>query len=673
MANNLGIIDVENNNTFLLANDLGKIKGTNIAAGTISYLTDVTSNDKIDFYRFELDKPAPLNSYIELSSPDVVAIQAFYQMRLYSYDAANDSYTEIQVSAQLNNYPYSYRLELTSLKVGTYVFGVAGAERDFANATGLYNLRISIPSPSQPGKVITGTDNNDTLVGGNEENTLYGNAGNDTLKGNGGDDAIYGGAGNDVLYGGDNSDLLNGGSGLDKVVDSGDLWEFILSNDRLIANGVDVLVGIEQAQLTGGNGENLLDASKFTLGSVVLDGGLDDDTLLGGSKNDRLIGGEGFDYLDGGTGQDILNGGNGGDVYVVDNLGDKIIEGTGYDQVNSYVSFTLGSLLENLTLLGTATINGTGNAQNNILVGNDANNILTGYAGSDVLNGGKGVDTLNGGTGDDTYLVDRTFDVIIETSLSDHELVKSSASKYTLSANLENLTLIDNGIQGTGNSLANTITGNGLNNIINGAGGDDIIYGFSGDDTLYGGSGNDFIYGDSDGNAGNDIIYGGSGNDEIYGGLNGKDILNGGAGQDFFASQFDNNDIYVFQFGESLLANPDQIDIFGVNGDKIDLLSKTGAAIGQPGHFTRAKDIDAFGLDKADVDNIFIDANGKLAGNQALEINSAAIVQTFGGISYLVVNDDTAGFQANTDLVISLGINTALPPLGAISADTFFL
>jgi Ca2+-binding RTX toxin-like protein len=264
-------------------------------------------------------------------------------------------------------------------------------------------------------------------------------------------------------------------------------------------------------------------------------------------------------------------------------------------------------------------------------------------------------------------------DVIIETSATDRELVKSSSSKYTLGANLEKLTLIDNGIEGNGNNLDNIITGNGLNNIINGAGGNDVIYGLFGNDTLFGGSGNDFLYGDSDGNAGDDIINGGSGNDEIYGGLSGKDILNGGAGHDFFGSQLDNNDIYVFQFGESLLANPDYIDIFGVNGDKIDLLSKTGDAIAKPTSFSRAADIDAFGLDNTDVSKIFLDANGKLAGNQALGLNSAAVVQTFGGISYLIVNDDTAGFQANTDLVIALGINSGLPPLGAISVDSFFI
>jgi Ca2+-binding RTX toxin-like protein len=62
------------------------------------------------------------------------------------------------------------------------------------------------------------------------------------------------------------------------------------------------------------------------------------------------------------------------------------------------VTWTLGANLENLTLLGTAAINGTGNSLNNTLTGNSAANVLTGGAGND---------TLTGGLGSDTYQVDR--------------------------------------------------------------------------------------------------------------------------------------------------------------------------------------------------------------------------------------------------------------------------
>ena len=60
-----------------------------------------------------------------------------------------------------------------------------------------------------------------------------------------------------------------------------------------------------------------------------------------------------------------MNGGLGNDNYVVDNVGDVVLETSilgGTDQVESTVSFTLGSNIENLYLFGASAISGTGNA-----------------------------------------------------------------------------------------------------------------------------------------------------------------------------------------------------------------------------------------------------------------------------------------------------------------------
>jgi hypothetical protein len=65
------------------------------------------------------------------------------------------------------------------------------------------------------------------------------------------------------------------------------------------------------------------------------------------------------------------------------------------------VSFTLGANVENLTLIGSAAINGTGNGLANALAGNSGNNILDGGIGADTLVGGLGDDTINGGSGND--------------------------------------------------------------------------------------------------------------------------------------------------------------------------------------------------------------------------------------------------------------------------------
>lgn len=124
-----------------------------------------------------------------------------------------------------------------------------------------------------------------------------------------------------------------------------------------------------------------------------------DDLLNGGEQNDILIGGLGNDRLNGGVGIDSMTGGVGDDTYVVDNIGDTVIENynEGLDTIESSVSYNLGANLENLTLLGTGAINGTGNYLDNLLIGNNALNTLTGASGNDWLDGNGGTDTLIGG------------------------------------------------------------------------------------------------------------------------------------------------------------------------------------------------------------------------------------------------------------------------------------
>jgi hypothetical protein len=98
----------------------------------------------------------------------------------------------------------------------------------------------------------------------------------------------------------------------------------------------------------------------------------------------------------GGPGADIFIGQGGNDTYEF-KWGDTVIEfsGEGTDTVNSYVIHTLGANFENLTLMGSTSINGTGNSQGNAIIGNTGNNVLTGGAGSDALQGKGGADTFS--------------------------------------------------------------------------------------------------------------------------------------------------------------------------------------------------------------------------------------------------------------------------------------
>jgi hypothetical protein len=105
-------------------------------------------------------------------------------------------------------------------------------------------------------------------------------------------------------------------------------------------------------------------------------------------------------------------------------------------------------------------------------------------------------------------------------------------------------------------------------------------------------------------------------------------------------------------------------------------LSQVGLAVNVPTNFSRAADRTGTTLQNV-VNSVFADANGIIAGNQALGINSAALFKvTTSGIAgtYLIINDGTGGFQSSNDLLVNItGYSGTLPALGAISVNSFFV
>ena len=398
-----------------------------------------------------------------------------------------------------------------------------------------------------------------------------GNGLNNVITGNSGANKINGAAGADTMSGGLGSDTY--------YVDN--IGDVVIEN---LSQGTDTVISTIAFALTDTDLEHLTLAGSANINGS---GNLNANTLTGNTGNNVLSGYEGNDAIDGGLGDDIMIGGLGNDTYTVDSVTDIVTElaAQGTDIIKSSATYTLGANVENLTLTGTATINGTGNVLDNVLVGTTANNILTGYEGNDTLTGGKGDDTMVGGIGNDTYSVDQAGDIVTEGLNGGVDRV-NSATSYTLTANVENLTVTGSlALNAAGNDLDNAITGNSGANILNGYAGNDTLNGGTGNDTMIGGLGNDiftmnvatdivvefanqgidtvnaaFSFGLMDnlenltltaaaaltgtGNSADNRIVGSSAANTLYG-LGGNDVLDGGTGTDTLIGDIGNDSYFV--------------------------------------------------------------------------------------------------------------------------------
>jgi len=506
------------------------------------------------------------------------------------------------------------------------VLEMAGEGTDTVQALVNYSLSGNVENLTLISvDAISGTGNNlaNVITGNSATNVLSGGDGDDTLNGGAGSDSLIGGAGNDVFVVDDVGDVVieSFGEGVD-VIQASVSYTLGTDVEDLILTGAASIIGTGNDLanlLTGNSAANTLSGDD---GNDTLNGGAGADSLVGGMGDDVyvidnigdliseaenegidtaqssvsysvvanvenltltgtasingtgnllsniLIGNSTANILDGREGADQMFGRLGNDTYVVDNAADLVFESEneGIDAVQASVSYTLSAHVENITLTGTSSIAGTGNDLANAMTGNSASNTLIGGAGNDTLNGGAGADSLIGGEGSDSYVIDNASDLVVESDNGGLDLVQSSVS-YTLSANVENLTLTGTAaVSGTGNALANVLTGNSGANTLNGGAGADTLIGGAGNDTYMvddtadvvieaAGAGTDTVQASVNytlsgnvenltltgvdaisgtGNALANVLVGNAANNTLTGGA-GSDTLTGGSGSDVFS------------------------------------------------------------------------------------------------------------------------------------------
>jgi VCBS repeat-containing protein len=249
-------------------------------------------------------------------------------------------------------------------------------------------------------------------------------------------------------------------------VDAAGNWEFDLKNGNKTIQALN-------------DGDVLIDT--FTV--LTEDGTAQVVTITIDGQNEQFEGTNGDNVIEGTKWGDTMTGFDGNDLYLANNAADVVVEAAneGEDQIRAKISYTLSDNVENMTLLGSADIDGTGNTLGNVIVGNGGRNVLSGLdgddnlkggAGGDVLEGGENDDILNGGDGDDTASYEGAA-AGVTVSLATTSFQNTGGAGFDKLLSIEDL---------EGSGFDDTLTGSAGKNVIDGCGGQDVMTGGAGND-----------------------------------------------------------------------------------------------------------------------------------------------------------------------------------------------
>ncbi|MFL6859107.1 MAG: calcium-binding protein, partial [Allosphingosinicella sp.] len=310
---------------------------------------------------------------------------------------------------------------------------------------------------------VSGGDGDDNVLDETGNDVLRGDAGNDTIVSNAGDDLIFGGDGDDAIViqrfaeTGGGSVAFDAGAGNDRVTLSQYGNSYVTGtlgagDDRLILGGhigtsllalgsgadtvdfANVQYGwtrlgsdltISDLNLAEGDRLDLSQfvlsqfkgwdgvANPFTAGYLRLvqtgadarlefddDAGGDDPfILLATFKN---VGANLFSEANLGYAPPVVYGTSGNDVFVIDDVGDRIVDSGGVDEVRTSLgTYVLPDGFETLTGTSAGAQDLRGNGADNVLVGGDGGTFFRLQDG--------GVDTARGGAGVDAFYFGASF------------------------------------------------------------------------------------------------------------------------------------------------------------------------------------------------------------------------------------------------------------------------